>query len=139
MLAALLAGQGTDYAGGGLAQAIAHAAGPLSSTSNGVLEAMLLPHTMRFNAPATPRGLTRLDDAFASSSAPSPGGDGQRAIAAVEETLWRSEVPTRLRDVGIAEDQLEDVVAHTLDDWFLTRSPRPAGADELRELLHAAW
>lgn len=53
MLAALLCGQGSDYVGGGLAQALSHAAGPRSSVANGVIETLLLPHTMRFNAPVT--------------------------------------------------------------------------------------
>jgi hypothetical protein len=41
MLAALLCGQGSDYVGGGLAQALSHAAGPRSSIANGVVEALL--------------------------------------------------------------------------------------------------
>jgi alcohol dehydrogenase class IV len=53
MLAALLCGQGSDYVGGGLAQALSRATGPRSSVSNGVVEALLLPYTMRFNAPVT--------------------------------------------------------------------------------------
>lgn len=52
MLAALLCGQGSDYVGGGLAQALSHAAGPRSSVANGVVEALRLPHTMRFTAAA---------------------------------------------------------------------------------------
>ena len=48
MVGALLAGQGSDYVGGGLAQALAHTAGPRSSVSNGIVEGILLPHTMRF-------------------------------------------------------------------------------------------
>jgi alcohol dehydrogenase class IV len=41
MLAARLSGQGSDYTGG-LAQALAHAAGPRSSVPSGVIEALLL-------------------------------------------------------------------------------------------------
>lgn len=52
MLAALLCGQSSDYVGGGLAQALSHAAGPRSSVANGVVEALLLPYTMRFTAAA---------------------------------------------------------------------------------------
>lgn len=42
MLAARLSGQGSDYTGGGMAQALAHAAGPRSSIPSGVIEALLL-------------------------------------------------------------------------------------------------
>ena len=41
MLAALMSGQGSDYTGGGLAQALSHAIGPRSSAANGVVEAVL--------------------------------------------------------------------------------------------------
>lgn len=138
MLAALLSGQGSEYVGGGLAQALSHAAGPRSATSNGVVEALLLPHTMRYNAAVTGERLARVE---AIVSAPPPGGtsspDG--AVAAVERLLRVVGVPLRLRDVGIAYDSVPAIVAHALDDWFLTRVPRPAGRHDLEELLHAAW
>ncbi|WP_049746132.1 iron-containing alcohol dehydrogenase family protein [Mycolicibacterium goodii] len=50
MLAALMSGQGSDYTGGGLAQALSHAVGPRSSAPNGVVEALLLPYAMHLNA-----------------------------------------------------------------------------------------
>jgi alcohol dehydrogenase class IV len=138
MLAALLSGQGSDYTGGGLAQAMSHAAGPRSSTANGVVEALLLPHAMRYNAPVTAAGLHRVADALAP-----PRADGASptalAIAAVEEILADAEVPARLRDVGIARDVLPEIVRHVLGDWSLTHVPRRVGPDELTELLSAAW
>jgi alcohol dehydrogenase class IV len=42
MLAARLSGQGSDYTGGGLGQALAHAAGPRSAVPSGVIGALLL-------------------------------------------------------------------------------------------------
>ncbi len=138
MLAALLCGQGSDYVGGGLAQALSHAAGPRSATSNGVVEALLLPHTMRYNAPVTGAGLVRIADALRASPQGSAGAN-DRAVAAVERVLTQAGVPARLRDVGIPHDVLPEVVDHTIDDWWLTRVPRPVGADDLKELLHAAW
>lgn len=86
MLAALLCGQGTDYVGGGLAQGLSHAAGPQSSVSNGVVEALLLPYTMRFNAPVTGVGLTLIADALDTRSPAEPAAE-ERAIAAVERFL----------------------------------------------------
>lgn len=51
MLAALLSGQVSDYTGGGLAQALTHAAGPRSSVPSSVIEAPLLLSTMRHKHP----------------------------------------------------------------------------------------
>ena len=138
MIGALLCGQGSDYVGGGLAQALSHAAGPRSNTSNGVVEAMLLPHTMRYNEPVTGPTFSRIADALgAGTTVSASGGDG--AIPAVVSFLRGVAVPERLRDVGVAQEAIPDVVTHAMDDWSLTRIPRPAGADELTELLEAAW
>ena len=51
MLGALLAGQGTDYAPTGMTSALAHCVGARFHLDNGVTNAVLLPHAMRFNAP----------------------------------------------------------------------------------------
>jgi alcohol dehydrogenase class IV len=134
MLAALLCGQGSDYVGGGLAQALSHAAGPRSSTANGVVEALLLPYTMRYNAPVVAARLGTIADALGEGDAP-----GERAIAAVARLLRTVEVPARLRDVGVPLDALPDIVAHAIDDWALTRVPRAAAAGDLEELLQGAW
>jgi len=105
MLAALLSGQGSNYVGGGLAQALSHAVGPRSSTSNGVVEALLLPHTMRFNAQvssASQRAVARALIAQRDEQSP-PATDG---ISAVQDVLSASAVPLRLRDVGVTHAAL---------------------------------
>ena len=138
MLAALMAGQGSDHVGGGLTQALSHAAGPRSSTPNGVVEALLLPHTMRYNTPVTGTRLTVVADALAAE--PRNGGlPHERAIEAVERFLADVGVPARLRDVGVERSLLPDVVDHALDDWTLARVPRPAGRMQLAALLESAW
>jgi alcohol dehydrogenase class IV len=138
MLAALLSGQGSDYAGGGLAQAISHAAGPRSSAANGIVEALLLPAVMRYNAPVT---ATRLGSVAQALGAAAPGDSNQaeRAVAAVEDLLRRLGVPSRLRDVGITRAALPEIVEHTFNDWVITQVPRPIGPSELGALLAATW
>ncbi|HET6190323.1 MAG TPA: iron-containing alcohol dehydrogenase family protein [Trebonia sp.] len=138
MLAALLSGQGSDYTGGGLAQAVSHAAGPRSSVANGVVEAMLLPAVMRYNAPVTGVRLGSVAQALAA-----PGADcadaADRAIIAVGRLLSRLGVPRRLRDAGIAREAIPQIVEHTFDDWVITQVPRPVTREGLLALLDAAW
>jgi alcohol dehydrogenase class IV len=138
MLAALLCGQGSDYVGGGLAQALSHAAGPRSSVSNGVVEALLLPHTVRFNVPVTGPRLGLIADALdrAPNAETAPH---ERAVTAVERMLAALAVPVRLRDVGVPREALEDIVEAALDDWSITRVPRPVEREDLTDLLSAAW
>jgi alcohol dehydrogenase class IV len=138
MLAALLCGQGSDYVGGGLAQALSHAAGPRSSVPNGVVEALLLPHTMRFNAPVTKDRLPLIADVLDPSPRAGASAD-ERAIAGVEQILTDLEVPRRLRDVDFPQEAIAEVADHALDDWSITRVPRPVSRDELTRLLQAAW
>ncbi len=137
MVAALLSGQGSDFAGGGLAQVLSHAAGPRSSVSNGVIEAMLLTTTMRYNSPRTAEGLALVADAL------SPRSEGKdepaRCIAEVEKLLDRLNVPKRLRDVGVAYEAIPEIVNHALRDWALGRVPRMVGTEELTSLLNGAW
>ena len=53
MLAAQLVGEGTDYTGAGAASAIGHSIGARFAVGNGAAKAIVLPHTLRFNAPST--------------------------------------------------------------------------------------
>jgi alcohol dehydrogenase class IV len=138
MLAALLCGQGSDYVGGGLAQALSHAAGPRSSVSNGVVEALLLPHTMRFNVPVTGPRLSLIADALVGASNGQHTPD-ERAVSAVERTLVELRVPARLRDVGVEHGVLRDIMEAALDDWSITRVPRAVQRQDLADLLEAAW
>jgi alcohol dehydrogenase class IV len=137
MAAALLCGQGSDYVGGGLAQALSHAAGPRSSVANGTIEALLLPHTMRFNAPVTRERLALVADVL------DPGATGgsaeELATAAVERVLVDLNVPQRLRDVDVDRSAIAEVVEHALDDWSITRVPRSVNRSELTQILDAAW
>ena len=143
MLAALLSGQGSDYTGGGLAQAVSHAAGPRSTASNGEVEALLLPAVMRYNAPVTAARLELVAQVMAPSATGvgtgAGAGLGDRAAAIVESFLRRLGVPSRLRDAGVDRQAIPQIVAHTLDDWVITQIPRPISREELHALLAAAW
>lgn len=134
MLAAVMSGQGTDFTGGGLAQALSHAIGPRSSAPNGVVEALLLPHAMRFNADVVPERFAAMAEYLCLADR-SPQG----VIAEVERLLGVFDAPRRLQDIGVAEDSLPEVVEHAMDDWSITAGPRTADTDDVRDLLQRAW
>lgn len=138
MLGALLCGQGGEHVGGGLSQALSHAAGPRSSVANGIVEAMLLPHTMRFNAPVTGNRLEIVADVLRLAPSVASGDHGD-AITLVQQVLNRLGIPTRLRDVGISAEALPEIIEHALDDWSITQSPRRVDSEGLAELLGSAW
>ena len=134
MLAAVLCGRGTDFAGGGVASVLGHALGARCHIENGLANAILLPHTMRFNAGAT---VARAGNIAEALGACQPAAHG---IEQVSLLLDRIDIPRRLRDAGVPREALDEVAAVAMGDWFLSRNPRSvSNADELRELLLAAW
>lgn len=135
MLAALLAGQASDHMGTGLAQPISHALGPLTVVGNGVVEALMLPHTMTFNIGYTDKGLRAVAQALGVSGDAEP----QAAINEVRELLVKIGIPARLRDVGSGKESFDSVADHVLDDWSSTTVPRPANKEEILGLLESAW
>jgi len=136
MSAALLAGHGSDAAGGGLAQALAHAIGPRAGVPNGVVETLLLARSIRFNAVTDPLRLSRLGTAIAHSSS---GPSADDVADALEALLGRWGVPLRFRDLDVDVAALDEAADHALADWALSQAPRVPNGEELRALLHAAW
>ncbi|GAA4403204.1 iron-containing alcohol dehydrogenase family protein [Tsukamurella soli] len=134
MLAALMSGQGSDFTGGGLAQALSHAIGPRSSAPNGVVEALLLPHAMRFIADAVPHRFELIADVLRVSDR-----TPQAAVAATVDLIASFDVPTRLRDVGVMQAALIEAADHAMDDWAITAGPRVPTHSEVVDLLSAAW
>jgi alcohol dehydrogenase class IV len=110
--------------------------------ANGIINAIVLPHTMRFNAPATAGTAARIVE-----SLPGPPADGAAraldtasAVDRLETLFGRLGIPRRLRDIGVAERDLAEIAEAAMADWFINRAPRRvAGAAELRGILERAW
>jgi alcohol dehydrogenase class IV len=134
MLAALMSGQGSDHTGGGVAQALSHALGPRSDVANGVVEAILLPHAVRFVAEVTPDRLAVLGAALGLVES-----SLRAVVEAVEDRLLAFETPTRLRDVGVSHEAMVDAVEHASDDWALTTASRVPTRSQALDLVAAAW
>jgi alcohol dehydrogenase class IV len=57
----------------------------------------------------------------------------------VREVLSAAGVPQRLRDVSVTKEALVEVAEHAMDDFSITRVPRPVDRDGLLQLLQTAW
>lgn len=140
MLGALMAGQGTDHAPTGLTSALAHCVGARFHLDNGITNAVLLPHAMRFNAPATVGRLALIAEALGASVSGSPEAAMADATRAIEKLFAHIGLPERLRDVGVPEEGLALLAADSAGDWFLHQNPRPVcGTADILEVLRAAW
>jgi len=138
MLAAQLIGEGTDYAGAGAASALGHAIGARFGVGNGSVKAVVLPHTLRFNAPITGGRLLEAADVLGLKS--DANTDVPEAISrACRDFSDSLGVPSRLRDLRIPHDALPQIADDVANDWFFTQNPRPMPHAELMTLLEAAW
>jgi alcohol dehydrogenase class IV len=137
-LAALMGGQGTLAGGGGLATAMGRLIGARHHVENGIVNAIMLPHAMRFSAEVTRPGIEKI--AVALGRAPSREAPVEAVIAALARVLAPLGLPRRLRETGIPRAALAEVAALGMADWFLRGNPRPfRNAAELAALLDQAW
>ena len=119
--------EGACYAGEALAahglylgHAMAQALGGRYGLPHGALNAICLPAAMRFNADVVP---------------------GALAVVSVEtaEELARLTGYTRLRDLGVPEDELGEVAEAVAVRPGARANPRAASAAEIAELLRSIW
>lgn len=136
VVAALLCGRGTEQGGTGLTSVLAHAIGHRCHTANGLVGAIVLPHTMDYNAPVIgDRGLLVMEalDRRLSISAPT-------SSASVSTFFDSLSITRTLSDLGLAKADLVDIAETAMTDWFISRNARPvAGVGTLIDILEKAW
>jgi alcohol dehydrogenase class IV len=123
---AWLAGAALAVAGAGIHHQICHVLGGAFGLDHGGMNAVLLPHTVRFVTPAVPREMARVAAALGAADA----ADGCFDLAR------RLGTPMSLADLGLAEADLDRAAG--LCAAQLTGPPRNAEVEELRHLLGAA-
>lgn len=138
LLAAILCGQGTDHTAAGVTTVLGHAVGARFHTENGLVNAIVLPQVLRFNGDTAQAGMDKVATAL---GLPARGAGAFHSVADYLAALFSGlGIPARLRDVHVPADQLADVAALGMTDWFLRGNPRPVReASELLQVLQAAW
>jgi alcohol dehydrogenase class IV len=139
LLAAVLCGQGTDHTGAGITTVLGHAIGARHHLDNGIANAIVLAHMLRFNGTANETGLQKVASAL---ELPSAAGEPlvSAVVDAIEALFEPLGVARRLRDVGIAREGLPAIASHAIGDWFLRGNPRPVRSEaELQQVLEQAW
>lgn len=137
---AILAGQGTDHTGAGMCIPMGHAISSMFSVDNGIANAIMMPHVLRFNAGAAQHGIEKLALALRAGSRDT----SIALVSAVAEKLHglaaAIQYPLRLRDVGIGLDRLPDIAAVAIQDWYIKNNPiRIDDSDQIGGVLRAAW
>jgi alcohol dehydrogenase class IV len=126
---AAAAGEALGLAGLALAHAMAQALGGTFGLPHGAMNALTLPPALRFNAQVVPDAVARFGAAIGAPNDPS---------AKVEE-LARLGGFERLRDFGIAEDQLPAVAEMAAGRMGNKRNPKPATPAEIEAMLRSIY
>jgi alcohol dehydrogenase class IV len=118
--------------GVGLVAALRHQLGGGLGVPHGEASTIVLPHVMRFNLPVAEAPYTRAAEAIGV-------GTPAALIERIESLTAELRLPRRLRDVGVAEADLDRVVDHVLADGGSRANIKPVDAAAVRDVLSAAW
>jgi 4-hydroxybutyrate dehydrogenase len=134
MMVSALQGGLAFQKGLGAVHSLSHPLGGLVSRGlhHGTLNAIFLPHVLRFNHAACPDKL----DALAHRMGLRGGLDLPDALARLNERLG---LPTRLRDLGVTRDDLAPLAEAAWRDHCTPTNPRPIDETSCRELYDRAW
>ena len=136
LLGSLLGGI-SFHKGLGVVHSLSHALGGEGRAHHGTLNAILLPHAIRFNREASE---ARMVD-VASSLGLGRGGDAPgHLIALAELLLIRLPLPRRLDQIdGLRHEQIPEYARLALLDHCHRTNPRPCTQADLEALLDRAW
>jgi maleylacetate reductase len=116
----------------GASHGIGHVLGGTAGVPHGYTSCVMLPHVLRFNQPVNSEKQARVSEAL--------GRPEQSAADAVAGLIAGLALPTRLRDVGVEEDQLDLIAENSMHDRWIHTNPRKIdGPAVIRTLLDAAW
>ena len=145
LLGAYLAGFSIANATMALHHGLCHVLGGRTGVPHGVLNTIMLPHVMRFNADAVPDAMSAILDAMTPDPDPPPQGGretvrrGRSAPEAMAALVASLPAPQRLREAGVPEAVLDSVAAEAGHNSTVQANPKPVSEADIRALLRAAW
>jgi len=133
MMAATMGGL-TFQKGLGAVHQISHPLGGLKEVRlhHGTLNAVLLPHVLRFNAGACPAKMDALAHTVGC-------GSGRNLPFYFEHLIAAVGLPTRLREMGVSLGQCLSVLDGVMRDHCGATNPRPVTRGDAEGVIRAAW
>lgn len=142
LIGSMLAGQAFANSPVAAVHALAYPIGSHFHIPHGLSNALVLPHVLRFNAPAAAQHYAEIAaDAFPHLA--NVEGSQARTAAFIDELTALSHrvgLPPRLRDVGIGEGALAGMAADAMKQQrLLVNNPRPLTEADALFIYRAAW
>jgi len=142
LLGSMLAGQAFANSPVAAVHALAYPVGGIFHVPHGLSNALVLPHVLRFNAPAAGAVYAEIAaDAFP-DLAQVEGSQARCAafIEALADLSARLGMQTRLREVGVPEDALPRMAADAMKQTrLLVNNPREVAEADALAIYRAAW
>ncbi|GAB3542591.1 iron-containing alcohol dehydrogenase [Noviherbaspirillum agri] len=139
LLGAMLAGQSFANAPCAAVHALAYPIGGIFHVPHGLSNSLVLPHVLRFNAPNAATLYAELAEIVAPGATGSAEARTQALIDRMDEIAQRTGIETRLRQVGIAESDLDRLADDAmLQTRLLTNNPRQVSREDARAIYAAA-
>jgi len=137
--AALEAGLAFTNAILGAAHAMSHQVGGLLDLPHGVINGVLLPHVIRFNAEDDPQPFRAIATYLGIVDPRVPAAEAALVLAdRIECLAVRVGVPRGLAQLGVTDADLPRLAAAALQDACMTTNPRQADAGQIQALFRAA-
>jgi len=119
----------------GLIHSLSHPLGSLPDKPlhHGTLNAIFLPHVVRFNGPTCREKLQSMAESMDVKPDPDSVAD------AFQSLIGSLGLPLRLRDIGVSETDLQFIPGAALRDHSTPSNPRPFTESDCSEILRQAW
>lgn len=123
----------------GATHAIAHQIGGYLELPHGLLNAILLPHVMRFNAVTHADRFVGVAAALGVETALlTPAEAAEAAVASVHRLREKAGIPAGLGAVGVRREHVPRFAENALNDVYITTNPRVVSKDDVERICLAA-
>lgn len=141
-LAQYVAGMGFSNVGLGIVHSMAHPLGAFYDTPHGVANALLLPFVMEYNAesPAKPKYKAIAKAMGVEGTENMTDDEGVKAaIDAVHQLSISIDIPQKLADIGVKQEDLESLSVAAFNDVCTGGNPRETNPAEILEIYKKAY
>jgi alcohol dehydrogenase len=137
--AALEAGLAFTNAILGAAHAMSHQVGGLLDAPHGVINGVLLPHVIRFNAEADPDPYAVIAANLGLTEPGMPADEAALLLAdRIEKLATDVGVPRGLAELGVRDEDIPRLAVTALQDACMSTNPRPADEEQVQAIYRAA-